>query len=348
MIKQITIYLLLCFLIAGCNKDEKQRPERNNAIPIELQSKIFDILTVDVNDYDKTYAFFSEDDQTVTLHISSHQGPSGGVNSALRTKVKTNTGRLIELDNIAHNNTVGQDIDLNSGETLYITLSSFGTFRDSFYEFEIELLPSTDNGLTVDDETLEPNGTNNIATNINLNSNITSELLIGSVDQSDVFKVNLNAGVKYSLLAMNIQGASSSTIDGLRFMLTDTNNNPVMADFDLKQAMGSNLEFKVKTSGAYYLKISSPPGTIFQNNYYSYEFSIWEPRSIWDNPFSGDNYEPNETASLAHEIDVNQVITSQLTKGPDDFTDSYALKLFPGTKYKLSLTATDGPIRSSL
>jgi hypothetical protein len=35
-------------------------------------------------------------------------------------------------------------------------------------------------------------------------------------------------------------------------------------------------------------------------------------------------------------------------KGPRDSTDSYALKLYPGTKYGLSITATDGPNRSSL
>jgi len=340
--------LLLCLLITGCNKDEKYKPELNDVIPIELQSKVFDILTTDVNDYDKTYAFLSNTDQTVTLNISNLQGPTGGVNSALRTEVKTNNGRLIELDDVALNNTVWADIELVTGETLIITLSTYGTFRDDFYEFEIEILPNTDNGLIVNEDTFEPNDTNNIATNINLNSKISTELLIGSLDQSDVFKVDLQAGITYSLLVTNSQGPSSSTIGGLRFLLTDANNNPVIADFDMKQAMSSNLQFTPRSSGFHYLRISSPPSTIYQNEYYSYEFAIWEPRALWDNPFSGDDFEPNETNALAYEIDVSQILNSQLTQGADDYLDSYALEIFPGTKYKISITASDGPNRSAL
>ena len=349
IVKQLAIYLLICLFIAGCdNGDKPKQQAENKGTSITLQNKIYDILTTDVNDYTKTYTYISDKNQTLTLSITNIQGPRGGTLSALKSELKTYEGREIEFGDIGHNNTIWADIDLSSGETLNITLSSFGTFRDEFYEYEIVLLPSASTDLIIDGVTLEPNNTKNIATEIELNNLISSELLVGSTDQSDTFRINLEDGVKYTLSALNVQGKSSSTIGGLRFELNDSNNNPTMTVFDLKQAIGSNLEFTPKSAGAHYLTVFSPPGTIYQNEFYSYEFTIWEPRGHWDNPYSGDYFEPNETAALAYEIDVSQEISSDLKVGPRDFADSYALKIYPGNNYSVSITATDGPNRSAL
>ncbi len=198
------------------------------------------------------------------------------------------------------------------------------------------------------EHSLEPNETPNTAYLQNLNSAIDSELLLGSLDQSDVYAFELSSSTTYTLSALTRLGPSSSTIGGLRFEVIDRDSNPVTPEFDLHQGQQNSIDIKPPSDDRYFLKISAPDGTIYEQDYFDYLVSVWEPRNSWGDPFSGENYEPNESAQLAYVIDVSEQVASNLDMGVGDQIDMYKVNLYPGNKYRLSVTATDGPNRGNL
>jgi len=346
--KFLTLYIS-AFIATGCDNNETDPDELGiTTTQLSLESEHIGMFTTASDDYKHLYKYTSPINQNLTLRVSNIQGPIGGVNSALFIDAETSNQRNTVFPEVGYDNSEYTDFQLNKGEQITIEASIFGTFRDSFYEFEIELLPSTENGLAQDELSLEPNETINIANLIDLNTRSSSELLTGSLDTIDAFKIYLEQGINYSLSTFILLGPSSSTIGGLQFELTDDKGNPITTGFDLVQNFGKNIEFSVSESGSYYLHASSPSRTIYQNSYYQYQFAIWSPRDMWDNPFSGVNYEPNETAVTAYEIDVSQHIRSELEVGGHDFIDSYKATLYPGNQYQLDINAIAGPSRSSL
>ncbi|WP_255374962.1 MULTISPECIES: pre-peptidase C-terminal domain-containing protein [unclassified Oleiphilus] len=171
---------------------------------------------------------------------------------------------------------------------------------------------------------------------------------MGGEDKVDVYQYSLTKGTIYSIKSVNLQGSGSTTAGGLQFEVIDEDGSPVVSNYDLHQDIASSGEFSVTETGTYYLRILSQLGTIYQNDYFKYEVAIWEPRETWDNPHSTENnMEPNETPRLAYAVDVSQPIVSQLEMGSRDNVDSYAVALYPGNQYLLTVTATDGPNRSS-
>lgn len=342
--------LLISILLSGCDnsQEEKKPPPNFPSTPLSLQNAEIDFFTTHPDDYQRQFTYTSNTDQVLTLRLSTLTGPIAGVNSALSTELQTSSGRVVEVDDVSSGDSVWKDFKLGSGESMHLTLSASGTFRDEFYEFEVEILPSRKNGLSQDVDSFEPNDSLNIATAFDLNTDHSSELERGSMDQCDVYEQNLSEGFDYTLSATNLVGSGSSTTGGLQFSITDQDSNPIVPTFDLNQYQGWHSEFSVNTTGNYFLQICSPRGTIYQNNYFKYLSSIWEPRIHWQDPFSGTDYEPNDSAALAYEIDVSEEISSTLAIGPADFVDSYLAKLYPGNRYSLDVVALNGPNRSDL
>jgi len=319
----LTLIVATLFLTACDDSSTDKTKQDISAIPLALQTEHIGILTTNPSHYEQLYRYTSSVGQTITLRISSIQGPiGGGSNSALDTNIRTSNGRIIDIKDVLLDHTAWMDIVLSAGETLYVDISSYGTFRDEFYKYEIEVLPSTQNALIQDEIDFEPNDTINISVPMALNTVNISELLTGSIDLCDTYQLTLAGGINYSLTAINLFGPSSSTVGGLQFSIIDIDNNPVILNFDLAQNLGKNIEFSVNTPGHYYLQACSPAGMIYQNSYYKYQFAVHEPREIWDDKFDGDNYEPNDSAGLAYEIDVSELIVSNLEIGPTDFIDT--------------------------
>ncbi len=349
--RQLYTSLLSSLLITGCDKktDPGHPSPHIPSTQLSLQIEETEIFTTNPNDYQRQFIYTSDKDQTLTFRASVVSGPfGGGVNSALITKLRTSLERLIEIDDVLPSNSVWKDFDVKKGETVNLTISSFGTFRDEFYEYEIELLSSNQNGLARDKDTFEPNDSLNIAMPSNLNTIYSSVMETGSRDQCDIYKYNLSEGLDYTLSTTNLVGSGSSTTGGLQFSITDQASNPVIQKFDLNQYQGQHSEFSVDKTGDYFLTICSPRGTIYQNSYFKYLASIWEPRHVWPDRFTGSDYEPNDSTSLAYEIDVSEKISSFLELGPEDHIDSYMVKLYPGNRYSFDVIALNGPNRSDL
>jgi len=347
-IKLIFLILTAITLTACHSQKARNKTSSIDYKQLELQEELIEQLSTDINDYIAYYSYVSDVNQTISLRVTNSFGPVAGKLSNLQTDITTSGGRVIESDSVKSGDTVWEDIQLNVGETLFIALSAFGTFRDEYYEYSLEIYPSQDNGLFIDDDTFEPNDTKNISTNVLLNTTYRSELMAGSIDQKDIYKFSLLAGKTYSLVSTIHQGPSSATIGGIQFSLTDDNDNPVFAAFDMVQNQNKADEFTPNITGTYYLKINSPLGSIYAHSFYSYSTAIWESRIDWQNPYEGEDFEPNETESIAFEMDINQIIESQLARGADDQIDMYKLLMYPSNKYQISITATDGPNRSSL
>lgn len=340
--------LIATVLTAGCDNDPGDAPAsiQPPTTPLSLQNIETQIFTTNPNDYQRLFTYTSPTDQALTLRLSAVNGPLGGVNSKISTDFRTSSDRTVEIEDLLTKNTFWKDFELKAGESLYLTLSTFGTFRDEFYEYEVELLPSNLNGLARDTDTFEPNDTLNIAAPSDLNIIYSSELEAGSHDQCDTYKYSLSEGLDYTLSTTNLAGSGSSTTGGLQFTITDQNLNPVVSTFDLNQYQVRHEEFSVDTAGNYFLRICSPKGTIYQNSYFRYLASIWEPRNAWSDPFSGTDYEPNNSSALAFEIDVSEKVSSFLAQGAEDYVDSYAVKLYPGNPYQLDVTVVNGPNRN--
>ncbi|KZZ32642.1 hypothetical protein A3755_09390 [Oleiphilus sp. HI0085] len=357
-LKHLSI-ILLPVLLAACGTDSKipgsedPSPEDPNtgstAEVLSLQMPLLRELTTDLEDNTKEFRYTSPKEQTVTLRVSNVEGPNSGINSFLFIDAKSPTGSVFVEESVSATNTFNTDIELDKNEVLDIELSCFGTFCDDYFEFEVEVLPSSlDGELDQNTETFEPNETNNTAKLAELNKTYLSELLIGGEDKADVYQYSLTKGIIYSIKSVNLQGSGSTTAGGLQFEVTDEDGSPVVSNYDLHQDIASSSEFSVTETGTYYLRVLSQHGTIYQNDYFKYEVAIWEPRETWDNPHStGNNMEPNETPRLAYAVDVSQPIVSQLEMGSRDNVDSYAVALYPGNQYLLTVTATDGPNRSS-
>jgi hypothetical protein len=346
---KIIIFIISAITLTACHSQKSRNKTSSISYQqLALQEELIDQFSTDTNDYISHYSYVSDVNQIITLRVTSSLGPVAGKLSNLQTEITTSTGKMIESDSVKSGDTIWEDIQLNEGEALYIKLSALGKFRDEYYEYALEIYPSQTNGLFFDGDTFEPNDTKNISTNALLNTTYRSELMAGSIDQKDIYKFSLLAGKTYSLLSTIHQGPSSTTIGGIQFSLTDENDNPVFAAFDMVQNQNKADEFTPNITGTYYLKINSPLGSIYEHSYYSYSTAIWESRIDWQNPYEGDDFEPNETENLAFEMDINQTIESQLTRGADDQIDMYRLLMYPSNKYQISISATDGPNRSSL
>jgi hypothetical protein len=342
--------LLPAIILAGCdNQPYNINPEPDiYSIPLNLSSPINDVFTVSESDFMKRYSYTSDEDQVITLRISVLEGPTGGTNSAIDTELTLDKDREIDIDNVLPRDTSWKDIDLKTGETIDLDLSAFGTFRSDYYEFEVEIMPGTKGGLLQDAETYEPNDTKNTSSSPELNNVYNSELLTGHTDQCDVYRYDLARGVDYTLTTTALFGNGSSTTGGIKFSLIDNANTPVIPMYDLSQSLGQNTVFNPTQSEPHFLQLCSPSGTVFQNNFFEYEFAIWEPRESWADPFSGISYEPNDSAALAYEVDINEHISSELLIGPEDYIDAYRVTLWPTNTYELTVTPTEGPTRSNL
>lgn len=346
--------IVLPFLLAACGTEsEAQDPlnqgESVTAEILSLQTPLLSEFTTNREDSSKEFRYTSPVAQTVTLRVANIEGPNNGRNSYLFIYAQSPSGSVFVDEGVSVTNTFNTDIELDQNEVLDIELSCYGTSCDYYFEFEVEVLPSSSSeSLEQSADTFEPNETRNTAKLAELNTAYESELLLGSEDKVDVYQYSLTKGTIYSIKSVNLQGSGSTTAGGLQFEIIDENGSPAATNYDLHQSIAESMEFSVTESGVYYLRVLSQHGTVYQNDYFRYEVSVLEPRETWDNPYTTENdYEPNETPSLAYEVDVSQPIESQLDMGSLDNVDSYSFLVYPGSQYLLSITATEGPSRSS-
>ncbi|MFD2230685.1 PPC domain-containing protein [Alkalimarinus sediminis] len=315
---------------------------------LELQQEITHFMTADPEGNLDKYYFKSEKDQTVSLRITLIESPNKGILSHLQSNIETSTGRKISSMVIPHNNTGLVDVYLEKDESLMVDLSRFGVFVYEYYEYSIELLPATGNGLIQDDEHFEPNNTTATAYPISSRGILQSELLLGSVDQYDVYRVDLEAGVNYTVSLTNHQGNGRSAVGGLRLEVTDKNQTPLVSMVDFRQYEAGHYVVTPTQTGQYFIRVSSPVNSISNNDYFKYDLALWPEHQQLDTLFNHQTLEPNDTAPLAVPINLGEQVTSELERGPNDFIDNYTLPLVAGGQYQLSVSAIDGPARSLL
>lgn len=316
--------------------------------PLVLQREVAHFMTVDPEDNLHKYYYKSEDDQTVSLRLTLIEGPNRGRNSFLNASLETSTGRTISFPSVPHDNTGLLDIELSQDEILIVNVSSYGIFTESFYDYTLELLPETDKGLIQDDEFMEPNNT--IATAYRLTSGkmVHSELQLGSTDQYDIYRVDLTAGINYTVSFTNKYGNGSSTVGGVRLEVTDKNKTPLVSKVDFQQNEAGHFVLTPTKTGQYYIHVYSPVNSVFNNDYFKYDLVLWPEHEQLGALVNHQTLEPNDSSPLAIPVNLGEQVTSELAQGPNDFIDHYKISLAAGGQYQLAVEAIDGPARSLL
>ncbi len=349
--KLYTLFATVCLTITGCqpttdcptpdnsptNADEHQT--------LVLQEEITEIMTTDPEDNLHLYQYLSDRDQTVSLRITLIDGPTAGRNAYLQVAIQTSDGEEIAFPAVNQDNSQLRDIALSAGESVSLELSSFGIFQSEFYRYSIELLPTLENALHQDPVSYEPNNTLSIAHPLKIGQAVTSELMLGSTDQYDIYSIDASAGGIYTISLINRQGSGSSTSGGLRLDVLDETGAPLVQQVDFQQYEGEHFMVTPERDGKMFIRISSPIGTIFQNNYFQYQLSVWP--SVSSVGVDSITNEPNDSPALAIPVALEETVNSDLQRGPTDFVDCYAAELTAGKSYTLTVSALDGPNRSN-
>lgn len=354
----VTTFIIVC--LVGCgggsgggkSDSEEQNIEKTVEAEVDVtsltpQREVSHFMTVNPTDSLHKYSYKSDENQTVSLRVTVIEGPNGGRRSSLNVDIQSNLGRTISFESVFNDNSYVKDITVSKDEELLIKISSYGVFKEEYYEYSIEILPETDNGLIQDDEYFEPNNTQATAYPLALSTLITSELLIGSIDQYDTYSIDLKGGINYTVSMINQYGNGHTTTGGLRLEVFDKNKNPLLSVVDFHQYQGGHFVLSPTLDGKYFVRIYSPIGTVFRNTYFKYDLAVWPQHDHISSIVDTKTYEPNDSIPLANSINLGEVIQSELETGPNDFIDNFEIQLAAGGHYELEVTSLDGPKRSS-
>jgi hypothetical protein len=147
------------------------------------------------------------------------------------------------------------------------------------------------------------------------NMTITSALVDDDID--DYFSIDLEKNVTYTLDMVSSRSGNRG------FTMTVDGKIDPLIEYGFAASGTSHSEFTPKASGRAILRL---------NGSMQYQFTVWDSRVEHDT-----NFEPNNSPSLAAEIEIGQAIDQALTSREDDY-DYYRFEVVSGQTYTFEFT----------
>jgi hypothetical protein len=333
----MAFFVLLAGMLLGCSApgDESTSSNTASAVPLALQSLVTGtILPTDSSTKD-LYRVQVDPDKTFSIDFSVQSTLMQGY---IRVFTKGGTP-LLQKTLVSAVSTAYFEFDTGNQSEVYVEVSiAYPSSPD--FQYQLAVYPDRDNGLLQDAVSFEPNNTNSTAHVIGLQSVLNNSLAEGILDHRDIYAVQLLENETYTVMATFASGDPTGALTDLQMTVSDEQGALLVNQHSIAYGQTVYHEITPQQTGMVYIALFSP--SLAQDRYYGYKLTVLPATSnglLQDD----EDFEPNNTASTAYPITLEETYASDLKDGTEDHADYYSVDIAANETYSISFANDTGP-----